>query len=158
MTNIKERDRKITHLIESTTTDFCKLYNATYEKKEDKPIIVYAEQAPWFYIYPMFNDNNFELVIKAFVYHDLSLSQATKLREVYKADNIIEFLNDNEMMMHFYEDLHLLTEYGFEWNYKDYALLKSKLIIEIYTQLQNISEIQKALTIAIEDKARVGVN
>ena len=62
------------------------------------------------------------------------------------------------MILHFHDDLHLLTAYGFEWDYKDYALLKSKLIIEIYTQLQNISEIQKALTIAIEDKARVGAN
>ena len=158
MFNTQTRNKKITHLIESTTTDFCKLYNATYEKKEDEPIIVYAEQAPWFYIYPMFNDNNFELVIKAFVYHDLSLSQATKLREVYKADNIVEFLNDNGMMMHFHEDLHLLTAYGFEWSYKDYTLLKSKLIIEIVTQLQNVSEIQKAIKIATEEMDKVRVN
>jgi hypothetical protein len=159
MTNIKEWNRKISHLIESTITDFCKLYKATYEKKMDEPIVVFAEQqTPWFYVYPIFNDDNFEIAIKTFVYYDLQFSKATKLREVYKADNIVEFLNDNGMMMHFHEDLHLLTAYGFEWDYKNYALLKSKLIIEIYTQLQNISEIQKGLTIAIEDKERVGVN
>jgi hypothetical protein len=157
MTNIKERN-KITDLIKASVSDFCKLYNATYEK-EDESIIVFAEQKePWFYTYPIFNDSNFEIAIKTFVYQDLSLSQATKLREVYKADNIVEFLCDNEMMMHFHEDLHLLTAYGFEWDYKDYALLKSKLIIEIYTQLQNVSEIKQGLDVLLEEREDICTN
>ena len=158
MTYTETRNRKITHLIESTITDFCKLYNATYEK-EDESIIVFTDlHEPWFFAYPIFNENNFEIAIKAFVYHDLKLSQATKLREVYKTDNIVEFLSDNGMMMHFHEDLHLLTAYGFEWNYKDFALLKSKLIIEIYTQLQNVSEIKQGLGILLEEREGVLAN
>lgn len=157
-TSTATRNRKITHLIEATVSDLCKLYNAAYEK-EDESIIVYSEQqAPWFYTYPIFNDNNFEIVIKAFVYHDLPISQATKLREIYKANNIAEFLNDNGMMMHFHEDLHLLTAYGFEWDYTDYSLLKSKLIIEIYTQLQNVSEIRQELESILEEKEIIGAN
>jgi hypothetical protein len=35
MVDTKERDKKITHLIEATISDLCKLYNSTYEKEDE---------------------------------------------------------------------------------------------------------------------------
>ncbi len=158
ITNTATRNRKITHLIEATISDLCKLYNSTYEK-DDESIVVFTDtREPWFYLYPEFNKGNFEIIIKAFVYDNLPLSKSIKLYEVYRTDNIISFINNNEMLLRFNEDKLLLTTYSFEWDYKNYALLKSKLLLEIYTQLQNATEIREELDGLLEERAVVGVN
>ena len=108
MFDAKERNRKINDLIEAAVTDFCKLYSAAYEIKDDAIIVYHNNGATWSYLYA-------------------------------------EFLDRDYMTMMFYEDLYLLATYGFEWDYKNYALLKSKPIIEIFTQLQNVSEIKQDL-------------
>ena len=74
-------------------------------------------------------------------------------RERRNSENIIRFLSDNKMSLEFLEDKHLLAKYGFAWEYKNYALLKSKLLIEIYNQLLNISEIRLRLNELLENKA-----
>ena len=158
ITSTATRNRKITHLIEAAISDLCKLFNSTYEK-DDESIVVFTDtREPWFYLYPVFNKGNFEIIIKTFVYDNLPLSKSIKLREVYSADNINSFLNDKEILLHFHEDEHLLTAYSFEWEYKNYTLLKSNLIIEIYTQLQNVSEIRLALNENLEERERVLAN
>ena len=158
MTYIETRNRKIEHLVKSSISDFCQLCSASYEIEEGIIIVSDNDGSPSFYVYAEYNENCFEIIVKTFVYDNLPLSETMKLREVYRADNIINFLSDNKMLLHFYEEDHLLTAYSFEWDYKNYALLKSKLIIEIYTQLQNASEIRQALGELLEEGAVVGAN
>ncbi len=152
------RDRKIDHLIEATVVDFYKLYTATYEIDEGVIIVSHINESPWFLLFPEFKENGFEVFIETFVYDGLSLSKSIKLREVYRSDNINCFLNGAEMLLRFHEDKHLLASYSFEWDYKNYALLKSKLILELYTQLQNASEIRQELESMLEEKSVVEAN
>ncbi len=158
MTYTETRNRKIDNLIEATVVDFCKLYGAVYKIDEGVIIVSHNDESPWFLLLPEFKENGFEVFIETFVYDGLSLSKSIKLREVYRADNIISFLNDNEMLLRFHEDKHLLASYSFVWDYKKYALLKLKLLLEIYTQLQNATEIRQGLESILEEKAIVGVN
>jgi hypothetical protein len=79
-----------------------------------------------------------------------------KLREICGAENIIRFLSYNKMSLFFHEEKHLLAKYSLEWDYKNYTLLKSKLLIEIYTQLQNASEIRLRLNKILENKVVIG--
>jgi len=67
-------------------------------------------------------------------------------------------LEETESNLWFYEEINLLAVSNFNWQYKDYSTLSTKLTIEILSQLQNVTEIQKALTIATEDIARVAMN
>jgi len=145
MTYTETRNRKIEHLVKSSISDFWQLYSTAYEIDEDVIIVLQSDETPWFLLFAKFKENGFDVIVQAFVHDELSLSKSINLREIYRADNITSFLNNNGMLLHFHEDKHLLTTYSFEWDYKNYALLKSKLIIEIYTQLQNASEIKQGL-------------
>jgi len=158
MTYTETRNRKIEHLVEAAISDFCKLFCTTYEIDEDVIIVSHNDGSPSFYLYAEYNENGFEIIVKTFVYDNLPLSETIKLRAVYRADNIISILSNNEILLYFHEDEHLLTAYSFEWEYKNYTLLKSNLIIEIYTQLQNLSEIRQELDSLLEEKVVVGAN
>ncbi len=157
MTNTETRNRNIEHLIEATVVHFCKLYSAAYEIKEGVIIVLQSDKSPWFYLYTEFGNDSFTITIRAFIFSNLSLSDAIRLREIYRNDNIIEFLDSTNTTLKFYKDIHLLTLYSFEWNYKNYALLKSKLILEIFTQLQNASEIREGLVDGLKKMENVGV-
>lgn len=158
MTYTETRNRNINHLSEAAVVDFCKLYGAAYEIDEGVIIVSHIDESPWFLILPEFKENGFEVFIETFVYDSLPLSKSIKLREIYRADNIISFINNNKMLLRFHEDKHLLASYSFEWDYKNYALLKSKLILEIYTQLQNASEIRQELESILKEKEVVEAN
>ena len=157
MTYTETRNRKINHTIESTISNFCTLFDATHKTIEDI-IFIHRNDFPWFNVHTEFNETDFNIIVNTFIYSDLPISDAIKLREAVKSDVVLNLLEETISDLWFYEDTNLLASYSFNWKYKSYSTLSTKLIIEIYTQLQNISEIQKALTIAIEDKTRVGVN
>jgi len=157
MTYTETRNRKINHLIESTISNFCTLFDATH-KTIDDIIFIHRNDFPWFYVCTEFNETVFNIFVHTFIYSDIPLSDAIKLREAFKSDVVLNLLEETISDLWFYEDTNLLASFSFNWKYKNYSTLSTKLIIEIYTQLQNISEIQKAPTIAIEDTARVGVN
>ena len=151
------RNRKITHLIKATISNFCTLYDAKH-KTVDNIILIHRDDFPWFYVYAEFYENDFNIFVNTFIYSDIQISSTLKIREAIKSDVVLDLLEETKSDLWFYEDTNLFASYIFNWKYKNYSTFTTKLIIEIFTQLQNISEIQKALTIAIEDTARVGVN
>ena len=157
MAHTETRNRKITHLVKASISNFCTLFDATH-KTIDDIIFIHRNDFPWFNVHTEFNETDFNIIVNTFIYSDLPISDAIKLREAVKSDVVLNLLEETISDLWFYEDINLLATYSFNWKYKNYSTLSIKLIIEIYTQLQNISEIQKALTIAIEDKTRVGVN
>jgi hypothetical protein len=156
MTFTETRNRKIGHLIESSVIDFCKLFGTAYKKDEKFIYVLDNEGKPDFFLFAEYNENGFQIGLNNVVYNNLLLSTTMKLREVCGTENILKFLSNNKMSLEFLEDKHLLAKYGFEWNYKNYALLKSKLLIEIYNQLLNVSEIRLRLNEILENKAVIG--
>ena len=156
MTFTETRNRKIDHLIESAVSDFSKLFGAVYKVDEDIIYVMDNEGTPHFFLYAKYNDNNFHIILNNVVYNNLLLCTTMKLREVCGAENILKFWSNNNMSLEFLEDKHLIAKYSFEWEYKNYALLKSKLLIEIYTQLQNASEIRSELKEILDKKSAVG--
>ena len=156
MTFTETRNRKIDHLIEVSVIDFCKLFGAAHKVDNEIIYVLDNEGKPDFFLFAKYNDNNFHIILNNVVYNNLLLSTTMKLREVCGAENIIKFLSNNNMSLFFHKDKHLLTEYGFVWEYKNYALLKSKLLIEIYTQLQNASEIRSELKKILDNKEVIG--
>lgn len=156
MTSIETRNRKIDHLIESAVSDFSKLFGVTYKVDEDIIYVMDNDGTPHFFLYAEYNENSFRIIVETLVYYNLPLSITIKLREVYRAENIVKFLSDNDMLLYFSEDKHLLTQYSFVWDYKNYALLKSKLLIEIYNQLLRASEIRSELKEILDNKEVIG--
>lgn len=156
MTSTETRNRKIDHLIELSVIDFCKLFGAACKVDEGIVYVLDNEGEPEFFLFAEYNENSFHIVLNNVVYNNLLLSTTMKLREVFGAENIIRFLSDNNMSLEFLEDKHLLAKYCFEWEYKNYALLKSKLLIEIYNQLLNVSEIRLRLNELLENKVVIG--
>ncbi len=156
MTSTETRNRKIDHLIESAVADLSKLFGTVYKVDEDFIYVMDNDGTPHFFLYAEYHENGFEIFVETFVYYNLPLSITIKLREVYRDENIIRFLGDNDMLLYFSEDKHLLTQHSFDWDYKNYALLKSKLLIEIYAQLQNASEIRSELKERLDNKEVIG--
>ena len=111
---------------------------------------------PHFFLYAEYNENGFRIFVETLVYYDLPLSITIKLREVYRDENILRFLSDNNMLLYFSEDKHLLTQYSFVWDYKNYALLKSKLLIEVFNQLGRASDIRSELKEILDKKSAIG--
>ncbi len=156
MTFTETRIRKIDHLIELSVIDYCKLFGAAYKVDEEIIYVLDSEGNPDFFLFAEYFENNFHIILNNVVYNNLPLSTTMKLREVCGTENILRFLSDNKMSLEFLEDKHLIAKYGYEWNYKNYTLLKSKLLIEIYNQLLNVSEIRLRLNEILENKAVVG--
>jgi hypothetical protein len=156
MISTETRNRKIDLLIESAVSDFSKLFGTEYKVDEDIFYVMDNEGTPHFFLYAEYNENSFRIIVETLVYYDLPLSITIKLREVYRAENIVRFLSDNDMLLYFYEDKHLLTQYSFDWAYKNYALLKSKLLIEVFNQLRRASEIRSELNEILDKKSAVG--
>lgn len=64
MLDIKKRNRKICHLIESSIHDFCKLLGTSYYSREGEIMVQYDI----FYVYPEFNENNYNINIICMVF------------------------------------------------------------------------------------------
>ncbi len=86
------------------------------------------------------------------------MSKVIKLREIYKEDDIMEFLTTNEMELWFYEDEHLLTKRITTKEYKDYSILKTAFAIELFEQINNTTTIRNHLTNLLEKRERVLAN
>ena len=89
----EQRNRKISHQIESAIKDFSKLLKCSYYAKE-AGIMVQFEDEDLFFVFPEFEKDNFTININCFVYTDLALSKATKLKAVYKSDDIAEYIHE----------------------------------------------------------------
>lgn len=156
MTFTETRNRKIDHLIEFSVIDYCKLFGAAYKVDEGIVYVLDNERKPEFFLFAEYNESNFHIVLSNVVCNNLFLSSIMKLREICGAENIIRFLSDNKMSLEFLEDKHLIAKYSFVWEYKNYALLKSKLLIEIYKQMLVVSELRAELKKIVEESLIVG--
>ena len=69
-----------------------------------------SDGIPHFFIYAEYNENSFRIIVETLVYYNLPLSITIKLHEVYRADKIVRFLSENDMLLYFSEDKQLLTQ------------------------------------------------
>jgi len=131
MFNTKERNKKITHLIESVIRNHSRIYDTTFEANEDG-IVVHYNHEPLYLLGIEFSDSSFDIHFNCFVFSNLQMSKVIKLRDVYKEDDIMEFLTTNKMELWFYEDDHLLSKRVTSKEYKDYSLIKTAFAIELF--------------------------
>lgn len=90
------------------------------------------------------------------VYQDLSISNAAKLKEIYKSDEIAEYLL--EASLWFLDDTRLVMSHIFESGYSDYAILKSKLLLETYINVQNARKLKEKLGNLLVDLESITAN
>lgn len=157
MLTTKQRNRKIFHLIESAIKDFCKLLKCSYYTKEEG-IMVQFEDEDLFFVYPEFEKGNFTININCFVYTDLALSKAAKLKAVYKADNIAEYIDEARTLLWFLDDSRLVMSYVSSSRYSDFALLKSNVLLDMYINVQNARLLKDKLELLLAELEQVRVN
>lgn len=127
----EQRNTKISHLIESAIKDFCKLLKCSYYTKEEG-IMVQFEKEDLFFVFPEFENDNFTININCFMYSDLALSKATKLKAVYKVDEVAEYIDEAGTLLWFLEDTNLIMSYVSSSQYSGFALLNSKVLLDMY--------------------------
>ncbi|MHA1665514.1 MAG: hypothetical protein ACTSVW_06735 [Candidatus Njordarchaeales archaeon] len=88
---MEERNRKISHLIESVIRDYCRIYNTIAEAIDDGMIVYYNDE-PLYYLGIEFNESGYDICFNGFVFSNLPMSEVTMLREIYKDDDLTEFL------------------------------------------------------------------
>ena len=157
MINIRERNNKITHLMESVIRDYSRIYNTVAEIIEDG-IMVYHNDEPLFYIEVEFNDSDFDICFYGFVFFNLKLSDVIKLKGVSKEDDIAEFLTDNSLELLFHEDQHLMVRSLSTKEYKDYSILKTAFAIELFEQITNRVTVLDHLAKLVEEREAVIAN
>jgi hypothetical protein len=157
MLNTQKRNRKIFHHIESAIHDFCIVLECSYISNKEA-IMVQHENEDLFYIYPEFNKNDYEINIVCMVYSNLPISKTSKLKEIYKEDEITEYLKDAESSLWFLDDTRLVMSQVIEAHYSDYAILKSKMLLEAYINVQKARKLKDKLEKLLIEFEQVSVN
>jgi hypothetical protein len=157
MRDTKKRNLKIFHLVESTIHDFCKVLECSHYCNNEA-IMVQFEGTDLCYIYPEFNKGNFDVNIICMVFQDLSISKAAKLKEIYKSDEIAEFIKEIESNFWFLDDSRLVMGYVSSSEYHEFAHLKSKLLLELYISVQNARRLKDRLEGFVINLEQVSVN
>jgi hypothetical protein len=120
--------------------------------------MVQHENEDLFYIYPEFNKNDYEINIVCMVYSNLPISKTSKLKEIYKEDEITEYLKDAESSLWFLDDTRLVMSQVIEAHYSDYAILKSKMLLEAYINVQKARKLKDKLEKLLIEFEQVSVN
>ena len=157
MLDTNQRNRHIFHLIESAIHDFCKVLGCNYSSNKEA-IFVSHENEELFFVFPEFNKGNFTINISCFVYTDLTLSKTTKLNTVYKADEIAEYIYEADSSLWFIDDTRLVMSYVSSSQYSDYTILKSKLLLDMYINVQNARTLKDKLEALLAEMEQVRVN
>ena len=157
MINTKERNQKITNLIESVIRDHCRIYDTVMEISDDG-MLAYLNDELLYYIRIEFNDGDFDIHFNGFVFSNLPISQVIKLKEIHKEDDITEFLTTNSMELWFLDDEHLLTKRISTKEYSDYSILNTAFAIELYEQINNTVTIKSLLNSLLEEREVVATN
>ena len=157
MLDIKQRNRKIFHLIEIAIHDFCKVLGTSYYTKEGA-IMVQHENEDLFYLYLEFHQHSYKININCLVFQDLTMSKTAKLKEVYRLDGVADYLSEAEASLWFLDDTRLVLSHVFEAQYSDYAILKSKMLLEAYINVQNARMLKDKLELLLTQLEQVSVN
>ena len=157
MLDTNQRNRHIFHLIESAIHDFCKVLGCNYSSNKEA-IFVSHENEELFFVFPEFNKGNFTINISCFVYTDLPLSKTSKLNTVFKADEIAEYIYEADSSLWFIDDARLVMSNVNSSQYSDYAILKSKLLLDMYINVQNARTLKDKLEALLAEMEQVRVN
>jgi len=157
MLNTKQRNRKIFHLMEAAIHDFCKVLECSYTSNKEAIMVEY-ENEDLFYVYPEFNKDSYEININCMVYSDLAISKTTKLKEVYRSEEIAEFIDEARSSLWFLDDTRLVISSIEKSNYSEFAILKSKLLLGVYANVINARKLKDKLENLLVDLEQVSVN
>ena len=157
MPNTEQRNRKIFHLIKSAIHDFCKVLECGYTSNSET-IMVQFENEYLFYVYPEFNESDYEISIVCMVYSELPTSKAAKLREIYRSEEVADYITEAGVDLWFLDDKTLVTSHTIELNYSNYAILKSRLLLDTFINVQNARKLKNKLEGLLAEKERISVN
>lgn len=157
MLDINQRNKKIFHLIESTIRDFCKILGTSYASNKEAILVEY-ENEHLFYVHPEFNKNNFTITINCLVYTNLPISKTSKLKSIYKSEEIADYIKDADIDLWFLNDQSLVITYLAELEYSNYAILKSQLLLDIYINVQNARRLKDKLDALLVELELVSAN
>ena len=157
MLNSKQRNRKISHLIESAIHDFCKVLGCSYYTR-DEAIMVQNDDDDLFFVFPEFNNDNYKININCMVFSDLTLSRTTKLKEVYRSDVVADYLAEAKASLWFLDDTRMVMSCVERSKYDEYAILKSKLLLGFFANFMNAKKLKDKLEASLVNLAQVSVN
>jgi hypothetical protein len=157
MLNNEHRNRKIFNIIKFTIHDFCKVLECSYSCNKEA-IMVQHENEDLFYVYPEFNEREYEINFVCMVYSDLPISRKIKLKEVYKSEEVAEFIDEAETSLWFLDDTRLVMSGMIKAKYTDYAILKSKMLLEAYNNVQNARKLKDKLTVLLDELESASIN
>lgn len=157
MLNIEHRNNKIFNIIESTVSDFCKVLDLDYYREEES-ILVTHEGEDLFFIFPEFQKDRYYININCMVYSVLPTSKAAKLREIYRSEEVADYITEAGVALWFLDDKTLVTSHIIELNYSNYAILKSRLLLDAFINVQNARKLKNKLEGLLAEKERISVN
>lgn len=157
MLTTKQRNRKIFHMIKSAIHDFCKVLECSYTSNSEAIMVEY-EGEDLFYVYPEFNEGDYDINIVCTVFSELTISKTTKLKEVYRSDEIAEYLDEVKASLWFLDDSRLVMSCIERSKYDEYAILKSKLLLGIYANVQNATLLKDKLGSLVADLEQISIN
>jgi hypothetical protein len=120
--------------------------------------MVQHENEDLFSVYAEFNKSDYEINIICMVYSDLPISKTAKLKEVYKSDEVAEFIDEASTSLWFLDDTRLVISSIEKSRYSEFAILKSKLLIRIYANVINARKLKDMLEVLLVDLEQVSVN
>jgi len=157
MKDTKQQNEKITKLIKATVKDYSKIFNGGYLVNEEAIFADYNDEQ-LFYVFPDFEENKFDIIINCFIFSDLTISQAVKLKEIYKSEEVEEYCREANVSLWFHEDENLMMHHEIEWDYSNYDLFGSKLLLDVYIDVQNAKRLKDKLEALLAKHEHISVN
>ncbi|MCB0746658.1 MAG: hypothetical protein KDC90_04265 [Ignavibacteriae bacterium] len=153
----EQRNRHIFHIIESAIKDYCRLFGTTYTSNHESMLVSFNNKDLLFLL-PEFDEKVFRIITFCFVLTDLSISESKKLRDVYKNDSIAEMLKGSDSTLRFMDDSNLVLDFVFTSYYTEFAILKSRLLLEIHSIIQNARALIDKLEALVAEQESISAN
>lgn len=153
----KLRNKKIFKLIESSVADYCKLNKMDYSIN-DISIYIREDNELISTIIVDYEKDHVDVMLISTVYRNLSMSKTTKLKSIYKSDQVAESVKKAGSSLWFFNDSMLVMSYTSRIKHSNLAILKSQLLLNIEIDIQNAKGLKGKLEELLSEHELVMVN
>ncbi len=137
---MKNRNKKIEHLVYSAVNDFTRIVPDLYLEKVDEEYVILANGRRAVTVLRFYEDDEFYVHFICLMETNIEPSRAFTLKQIIEDKEVKEFLEYYYQELIFDQEKDLLQISMWDFPYADYAILKSSIVFLLTETFRNMSK------------------